>query len=402
MSKFKNLFIAVLVTLCLTSGLAAPVSALDVSTEISHFYFSINGSTFKSSGNYISGAMISGNPTDTGNTTVTSYAILVPFTAPCQSLTLTVGMWTGILNSVGSYTADWGVIKGGKYTASGSVPVEYFSGSQEVYSYALDSSSTNSYRINRYYTFDLSGVDATGGANCFVRLSYSNADFPLRTHLKALNGLVYHGTATFKSTTAQLPTYTSSTSGNTFVAKATSGLSGTIALPNLHTWQESDDLAPVTLSAMRNSDDAEAVAELIKANATLTNINSGVSSIKSNVSKIRTTLTDMASNLQTITDDFKAREDAGNEIGGTATDKDISAGTSGLSSGSSSISSGISGLPSFSDVMAPATNYISFLTVPVQLMFGFGNGYLLYIATAMVILSVIFFIIRKMGGGSGD
>ena len=82
MSKFKNLFIAVLVTLCLTSGLAAPVSALDVSTEISHFYFSINGSTFKSSGNYISGAMISGNPTDTGNTTVTSYAILVPFTAP--------------------------------------------------------------------------------------------------------------------------------------------------------------------------------------------------------------------------------------------------------------------------------------------------------------------------------
>lgn len=221
MSKFKNLFIAVLVTLCLTSGLAAPVSALDVSTEISHFYFSINGSTFKSSGNYISGAMISGNPTDTGNTTVTSYAILVPFTAPCQSLTLTVGMWTGILNSVGSYTADWGVIKGGKYTASGSVPVEYFSGSQEVYSYALDSSSTNSYRINRYYTFDLSGVDATGGANCFVRLSYSNADFPLRTHLKALNGLVYHGTATFKSTTAQLPTYTSSTTGNTFVAKAT-------------------------------------------------------------------------------------------------------------------------------------------------------------------------------------
>lgn len=398
MFKTKNLLFAVLFTLLLTSGLAVSASALDVSTEISHFYFSVNDSTFKSCGNTISGSMISGNPTDTGNTTVTSYSILVPFTAPCESLTLTVGMWTGLIDSVGSYTTDWGIMKGGKFSSSGSVPVSYFSGSQETYSYSLDSSSANSYRINRYYTFDLSGVDATGGANYFVRLSYTGTNFPLRTHLKALNGLIYHGTATFKSTTAQLPQYTSSTSGNAFVAKATSALSGTIALPNLHTWQENDDLAPITLSAMRNSDDAEAVAELIKANESLTNINSGVSSIKSNVSKIRGTLTTMSDNLQTITDDFKAREDAGNEIGGTATDKDISSGTSGLSSGSASISSGISGLPSFASIMQPAAGYISFLTAPVQMIFNFGNGYLLYIATAMVILSVIFFVIRRMGG----
>lgn len=381
MSKFKKILSSVCVTLLLTSVLAVPGFALDVSTEISRFYFSINDSAYKACGNYVSGVLISGNPNSTGNVTVSSYSFLIPFTAPCESLAFSVGMWTGSVGSYGSYTADWGTLAGGKFWRSGSVPVSYSSGLQESYSYPLDSSSVNSYRLARYFTFDLSSVNASGGANCFVRLSFTGSNFPLRTHLKALNGLIYHGTATFKSTTAQLPQYASTTSGNAFIAKATSALSGTIALPNLDFWQENDDLAPIVLSAMRNSDDREAVEQLKQVNQTLDG---------------------MASNLQTITDDFKARENAGNEIGGTATDQDVSAGTSGLSNGNSSISSGIAGLPSFADVMSPAAGYISFLTAPVQLMFSFGNGYLLYIATVMVILSVIFFIIRRMGGGFGD
>lgn len=243
----------------------------------------------------------------------------------------------------------------------------------------MDSSSATSYRVNRYYTFDLSGIDAKGGANYFVRLSYTGADFPLRTHLKALNGLVSHGSATFNSTTSQLPTYSSSTSGNTFVAKATSALRGTISIPNLHTWQEIDDLAPITLSAMRNSDDRKAVEQL---------------------KQVNTTLDGMAANLQTITDDFKAHEDVGNDISGVTTDDQIANGNSGMATGSSSISQAISGLPSFSAVIAPATGYISFLTSPIQSIFDFGNGYLLYIATVMVLLSVIFWIIKRMGGDS--
>lgn len=377
MSKIKKILFSACVTLLLASVLAVPGFALDVSTEISHFYFSVNGSSLKSCGNYVSGAQISGNPTDTGNVTVTSYTFLVPFTAPCESLTLTVGMWTGVFKAVGSYTADWGFISGGTFKSSGSVPVSFFSGSQETYRYGLDSSSATSYRVNRYYTFDLSGIDAKVGANYFVRLSYSGADFPLRTHLKALNGLVSHGTATFKSTTAQLPTYSSSTSGNAFVAKATSALSGTIAIPNLHTWQEIDDLAPITLSAMRNSDDHEAVEQLKQVNSTLDG---------------------MAANLQTITDDFKAREDVGNDISGVTTDDQIANGNSGMATGSSSISQAISGLPSFSSVVAPATGFISFLTSPIQDIFGFANGYLLYIATVIVLLSVIFWVIKRMGG----
>ena len=124
--------------------------------------------------------------------------------------------------------------------------------------------------------------------------------------------------------------------------------------------------------------------------------------IVDNVAHITDTLDGMATNLQTITDDFTARENVGADIGGTTSQDQINSGAAGVDSGGSALSSGISGLPSFADVMAPAVGYIGFLTVPIQLIFSFGNGYLLYIATAMVILSVIFFIIRRMGGGSGD
>lgn len=379
MFRLKKILFGACVTLLLTFVLAVPGFALDVSTEITHFYFSLNGGASISVGNHIPGSLLAGKSATDPTIHVSSYAVFVPFTAPCESLTLSVGMWTGPITSAGSYSADWGVIAGGKYYKNGSVPVTFSSGTQETFKYGLDSSLGNSYRVNRYYTFDLSGVSASGGANCFVRLNFTGSDFDLHAQLKSLDGLIYHSTASFKSTVGQLPTYSSSTSGNTFVAKATSALSGTISLPNLNSYSETEDLFPVALSAMRNSDDREAVAELQKINGTLDG---------------------MAANLQTITDDFTAREDLGNNISGVTTDDQIANGNAGLTTGSSSISQAISGLPSFSSVVAPATGFISFLTSPVQDIFSFANGYLLYIATAFVLLSVIFWVIKRMGGDS--
>lgn len=377
MFRPKKILFSACVTLLLTFVLAVPSFALDVSTEINHFYFSLNGASPLNVGNHIPGSLLAGKSATDPTIHVSSYAVFVPFTAPCESLTLGVGMWTGPITSAGTYVADWGVIAGGKYYKNGSVPVTFFSGVQETFKYGLDSSLGTSYRVNRYYTFDLSGVTAAGGANCFVRLNFTGTDFDLHAQLKSLDGLIYHSSATFKSTTAQLPTYSSSTSGNTFIAKATSALSGTISLPNLNSYSETEDLFPVALSAMRNSDDRKAVAELQKINGTLDG---------------------MAANLQTITDDFKAREDVGNDISGVTTDDQIANGNTGLTTGSGSISQGISDLPSFSSVVAPATGFISFLTSPVQEIFSFGNGYLLYIATVIVLLSVIFWVIKRMGG----
>lgn len=379
MFRLKKILFGACVTLLLTFVLAVPGFALDVSTEINHFYFSLNGAASISAGNHIPGSLLAGKSASDPTMHVNSYAVFVPFTAPCESLTLSVAMWTGPISSAGSYVADWGVIAGGKYYKNGSVPVTFSSGTQETFCYGLDSSLGNSYRVNRYYTFDLSGVTASGGANCFVRLSFTGTNFDLHLQLKSLDGLIYHSTASFKSNVGQLPNYSSSTSGNAFVAKATSALSGTISLPNLNFYSETEDLFPVALSAMRNSDDREAVAELQKINGTLDG---------------------MAANLQTITDDFKAREDFGNDISGVTTEEQIANGNSGLTTGSSSISQAISGLPSFSSVVAPATGFISFLTSPVQDIFSFANGYLLYIATAIVLLSVIFWVIKRMGGDS--
>lgn len=379
MFRLKKILFGACVTLLLTFVLTAPGFALDVSTEITHFYFSLNGAPTISAGNHIPGSLLAGKSATDSKIHVNSYAVFVPFTAPCESLTLSIGMWTGLITSAGSYAADWGIISGGKYYNKGSVPVTFSSGTQETFKYGLDSSLGNSYRVNRYYTFDLSGVAADGGANCFVRLNFTGTNFDLHAQLKSLDGLIYHGTASFTSTVDQLPSYKSSTSGNSFVAKATSALSGTISLPNLNSYSENEDLFPVSLSAMRNSDDRKAVAELQKINGTLDG---------------------MAANLQTITDDFKAREDLGNDISGVTTEDQIANGNTGLTTGSSSISQAISGLPSFSSVVAPATGFISFLTSPVQDIFSFANGYLLYIATAIVLLSVIFWVIKRMGGDS--
>lgn len=145
--------------------------------------------------------------------------------------------------------------------------------------------------------------------------------------------------------------------------------------------QTVNSVYPFSFTASRASDDSEAVAQLKRANATLDI---------------------MQKNLQTITDDYTAREDAGTEIGGSATSNDVNSGTASLTTGVQSLKDGISGLPTFSSVLKPATGYISFLTVPIAALFNFGNGYLLYIATVMVLLSVIFFIIKRIGGGSGD
>lgn len=379
MFRRQKIIFSVCIMLLLTFVLAVPSFALDVSTEINHFYFSLNGAPYLNVGNHIPGSLLAGESVADSTIHVSSYAVFVPFTAPCESLTLSVAMWTGIIASDGSYSADWGTISGGKYWKSAPVPVTYSAGLSESFKYSLDSSLGTSYRVNRYYTFDLSGVSAAGGANCFVRLNFTGTDFDLHAQLKSLDGLIYHGTASFKSSLGQLPTYSSSTSGNTFVAKATSALSGTISLPNLNFYSETEDLFPVALSAMRNSDDREAVDQL---------------------KQVNTTLDGMAANLQTITDDFKAREDVGADISGVTTDDQIANGNTGLTTGSSSISEAISGLPSFSSVVAPATGFISFLTSPVQDIFSFGNGYLLYIATAIVLLSVIFWVIKRMGGDS--
>lgn len=145
--------------------------------------------------------------------------------------------------------------------------------------------------------------------------------------------------------------------------------------------QTVNSVYPFSFTASRASDDSEAVAQLKRANSTLDVV---------------------SKNLQTITDDYTARENAGTEIGGSATSNDVNSGTASLTTGVQSLKDGISGLPTFSSVLKPATGYISFLTVPIAALFNFGNGYLLYIATVMVLLSVIFFIIKRIGGGSGD
>lgn len=376
MSKIK----VILFTLLLMFVLAVPALALDSTDQISFYYVSINdGYPIYCTGDY---------PQGMGNFSVGSIWVYIPFTA-AESYTINFNLLTGPVNSYGSWVCDFGYLNGRTWGAYGSLSdrMTIVNGPQYDFSDEL-------YQVGRRITLDTSGI--TPGDNWYLRVGCAYADFTLHTSYMDNIGYTSTGTVYWTSAlgfyiTASGMTAFSSTgtsSGDNYV-KATKQTNGYISSHSaltspVHVASQTiygSKMSGLRVSAFLTSSDAEAVSQL---------------------KQVNTTLDGMAANLQTITDDFKARENAGNEIGGTATDQDVSAGTSGLSNGNSSISSGIAGLPSFADVMSPAVGYISFLTAPVQLMFNFGNGYLLYIATAMVILSVIFFIIRRMGGGSGD
>lgn len=382
MFKLKNLFYGVLLTLLLTSGLAVSASALNVADNIDYGFIQLNGGDLLQS----TGTLPQYYASSLADyTAITSYAIYIPLTSDAQSVSVLVNLMTGAVTSYGSATVSYGTIFGQQYSRIGVLPSSKYSRSaapQEHYS------GHGAYKIGNIYTIDTSGINVDRNS-MYLCIGFSGCDFNLRPKLYSVSGSTSSGLGTVKSTqplgiliTANQMTSFSYNGGTIFPNASTYGSISfpsdiTVKMGSYDLLLASDDISGVSFTYSRSSDDSEAVEQL---------------------QQINTTLDGMASNLQLITDDFKARDNVSNDISGTATDTDISSGTSGLSSGSSSISSGISGLPSFGDMMAPCVGYISFLTAPIQMIFNFGNGYLLYIATAMVILSVIFFVIRRMGG----
>lgn len=387
MSKIKKILSSVCVSLLLAFVLAAPGFALVSVDDVPYGYIQINsGSPI-----YCTGSLPLWLSSD--SVALTSYALYIPFTDVGDNFDINLNVVSGPVSNYGTFSASYGILSGTKYTQIATLP-------SPVRKPAPQSTiESGKYKIGSFLSVDCSGVSSVPD-NCFIKVLCSGCSFTLFPSVSGSVGslgssydTIYWSTALgFYINQAGMTSFSStgSTSGAGLI-KPTGITKGYVNIQNetsspvrLHSKSRTvngEISSGFTFAVSRSSDDSEAVAQLQKINGTLDG---------------------MAANLQTITDDFKARENAGNEIGGTATDQDVSAGTSGLSNGNSSISSGIAGLPSFADVMLPAAGYISFLTAPVQLMFSFGNGYLLYIATVMVILSVIFFIIRRMGGGFGD
>lgn len=384
MFKLKNLFYGVLLTFLLTSGLAVPASALNVADNIDYGFIQLNGGDLLQSTGTLPQYYASSL---SYNTAITSYAIYIPLTSDAQSVSVLVNLMTGAVTSYGSITVSYGTIFGQQYSRIAVLPSNLYSKSAAPQEHYSDGSYT-SYKIGNIYTIDTSGINVDRNS-MYVCIGFTGCDFNLRPKLYTLSGSTGIGLGTVKSSSAlgfmitknQMTSF--SYNGGTILPNASTY--GSITFPSDLTVKmssydiktASDDISGVSFTYSRSSDDSDAVEQL---------------------RKINNTLDGMASNLQVITDDFKARDNVGNDISGTTSDSQISAGNSGMSSGSESLSSGISGLPDFSDVMAPTVGFIGFLSAPVQQIFEFGNGYLLYIASAMVLLSVVFFVMRKMGG----
>ena len=385
MFRPKKILFSACLTLLLTFVLAVPSFALVSVDNVGYGYISLNGS----SPVYSTGSFPRGVYGD--SVKLSSYTVYFPFDEVAEKFSVSLSFLSRAVTSYGTYSCSYGTLRGATYTKVGDLPSPSLSWAPQtdfVYQ------GVNYYNIGRFVDIDTSSVK-TLPRNCFVRIQVDSCDFSIYTNIPVQVGSIGAATDTvywdtplgFYITAGGMTSFSSTgTSGGSNLVKPISQTNGYISTQSSLASKvkvkssvraSNSFVSALSFSGTRSSDDREAVEQL---------------------KQVNTTLDGMAANLQTITDDFKAREDVGNDISGVTTDDQIANGNTGLTTGSSSISQAISGLPSFSSVVAPATGFISFLTSPVQDIFGFANGYLLYIATVIVLLSVIFWVIKRLGG----
>lgn len=387
MFRFKKILFGACVSLLLTFVLAVPSFALVSVDNVGYGYISLNGS----SPVYSTGSFPRGVYNDTVK--LSSYSIYLPFDEVAEKFSVSLSFLSRSVTSYGTYSCSYGTLRGEKYTKVGDLPNPSLSWAPQTnFTYQ----NNTYYNIGRFVDIDTSGVKSIP-RNCFVRIQVDGCDFSIYSNIpvqvgsigSAIDTVYWDTPLGFYITAGGMTSFSSTgTSGGSNLVKPISQTNGYISSQSSSASKvkvkssvraSNSFVSALSFSGTRSSDDREAVAQL---------------------KQVNTTLDGMAANLQTITDDFKAREDVGNDISGVTTDDQIANGNAGLTTGSSSISQAISGLPSFSTVVAPATGFITFLTSPVQDIFSFANGYLLYIATAIVLLSVIFWVIKRMGGDS--
>lgn len=387
MFRFKKILFSACLTLLLTFVLAVPGFALVSVDNVGYGYISLNGS----SPVYSTGSFPRGVYNDTVK--LSSYTVYLPFDEVAEKFSVSLSFLSRAVTSYGTYSCSYGTLRGATYTKVGDLPSPSLSWAPQTDFVYQDATY---YNIGRFIDIDTSSVK-TVPRNCFVRIQVDNCNFSIYSDIPVRVGSVDAATDTvywdtplgFSIAAGDMTSFSSTgTSGGSNLVKPISRTNGYISTQSFSASKVKvkssgrsyrSFISALSFSGTRSSDDREAVEQLKQVNSTLDG---------------------MAANLQTITDDFKAREDVGNDISGVTTDDQIANGNAGLTTGSSSISQAISGLPSFSSVVAPATGFISFLTSPVQDIFSFANGYLLYIATAIVLLSVIFWVIKRMGGDS--
>lgn len=385
MFRIKKILFSACLTLLLIFVLAVPSFALVSVDNVGYGYISLNGaSPVYSTGSFPRGVYDS-------TVKLSSYTVYLPFDEVAEKFSVSLSFLSRAVTSYGTYSCSYGTLRGATYTKVGDLPSPSLSWApQTEFTYQ----SVKYYNIGRFIDIDTSAVKSIP-RNCFIRIQVDGCDFSIYSDIPVMVGSVDAATDTvywdtplgFSIAAGDMTNFSSTgTSGGANLVKPISKTKGYISTQSFSASKvkvESSGRAyrsffsALSFSGTRSSDDREAVEQL---------------------KQVNTTLDGMAANLQTITDDFKAREDVGNDISGVTTDDQIANGNTGLTTGSSSISQAISALPSFSSVVAPATGFISFLTSPVQDIFGFANAYLLYIATVIVLLSVIFWVIKRMGG----
>lgn len=108
------------------------------------------------------------------------------------------------------------------------------------------------------------------------------------------------------------------------------------------------------------------------------------------------TLDQIAGDMTKIVEDMQAKADTADDIGGATSEDTITGTQETMSTGLDGLSSGLTVVQDIDTISAPASGYIGLLSATVTPMLNFGNGVLYWALFAMIIGSVILFILRRL------
>lgn len=259
---------------------------------------------------------------------------------------------TGVSLS-GTVMGDLSIAKNG-LSITGTVPSVYFNG-------RLRTDSSTTYNLSTSYT------------TTAAYLQLPSHSIALSNTSKAIQGDIETDATLSGDTGSIAPTtgHKTATIGGTNHLPSRS-LSGTLS-------DGTEYLDVMTFKAVGVSDDSDLI----------TTINTGFN-------RNHNDLLAISGQLEQLVDHQEAVDTAGSQIGGTTTESTISSTSGDLSSGVDGLDSSISTVTDISSLVAGASQYVNLLGFGMNIMFNWGDGLLLWAVLAIIVCTVILYLIRRI------
>lgn len=121
-----------------------------------------------------------------------------------------------------------------------------------------------------------------------------------------------------------------------------------------------------------------------------------VTAVNTGFNRNHADLENISSQLGELVEHQSQVDSTGNNIAGNTSESTISNTGGNLTSGISSLNNAISTASDINSVITPASSYISLVGMASSVLFDFGNGVLLWACVALIVISVLLFILKRI------